>query len=109
MQSFVREREAAIASPVYGLWDVESHVIAGRELADTADPARWRRLAVGSRSAAVRLATDEVLHCQPERDDVVGTLVLTCRGDRKASCAGRATATGCDWRGPFMVRRSRSC
>lgn len=82
MHSFVHTRNADTADPVYGIWDVESFAIAGRE-ADAADPARWRRLAVGSRSAGIRLVSDEYLRCQLNRD-VAATLALSCRGDRKA-------------------------
>jgi putative flippase GtrA len=66
------------ASPLHGTWDVTSFVVAGRDLTHTAEPSRWRRVAVGLRGFAVRLEDDTLLTCRPKPDDATRTLSLTC-------------------------------
>jgi hypothetical protein len=74
----VGARTAALAaSPIHGTWEVESFVVAGRELAQTADPARWRRVII-SRGAAIRLEDERLLQCQRTGDEAARTLELTC-------------------------------
>jgi hypothetical protein len=83
----VGARIAALkASPLYGTWDVESFVVAGRELAQTAEPARWRRVVL-ARSTAIRLEDDRLLSCQRTGDEAARTLELTCGGPRQRASA----------------------
>jgi hypothetical protein len=66
------------ASPAHGTWQVGSFVQGGRELAGTADPARWRRFIVSARGVAIRLEDDSLVRCQHELDGAARTLQLTC-------------------------------
>jgi hypothetical protein len=65
------------ASPLHGTWEVESFVVAGRELAQTTEPARWRRVII-ARSAAIRFEDDSLLQCQRTGDEAARTFDLTC-------------------------------
>jgi hypothetical protein len=66
------------ASPAHGTWQVGSFVQGGRELAGTADPARWRRFIVSARGVAIRLEDDSLVRCRHELDGAARTLQLTC-------------------------------
>jgi hypothetical protein len=70
------------ASPLHGIWEVQSHIVAGRELAHTSEPTRWRRL-VKARTAAIRLEDDTLVRCGPKVDDAAGTLELDCEGGKR--------------------------
>jgi hypothetical protein len=47
-----------------GAWKATSFVHGGRELADTAEPTRWRRLAIDGRRVAVRLESEALVFCE---------------------------------------------
>lgn len=69
---------ATAARPVFGTWDVTSFVVHGRDLAQTAEPARWRRfINRGGRASVVR-EDDTRVGCAATIDDAAHTLGLTC-------------------------------
>jgi hypothetical protein len=80
------------ASPLNGSWEVESFVVAGRDLAQTTEPARWRRV-IFARTAAIRYEDDRLVMCQRAGDDAARTLELTC-GRTKQGGSMRWTRDG---------------
>jgi hypothetical protein len=70
---------AADSSPLHGNWRVDSFVRDGRELAQTADPTRWRRLTYGSAGVLVRLEDEALARCRAMANDAGDTLTLTCK------------------------------
>lgn len=72
------KRSAAEASPLHGTWEVQSVVDNGAELANTAEPNRWRRMIVTSSGVAIRLESDALLRCERTSDEVSQTLAFTC-------------------------------
>jgi hypothetical protein len=71
------------ASPLHGTWQVDSFVKDGRELAQTADPMRWRRFLVTARGAAIRLEDDSLLRCDRTVNEAARTLKITCPQDHR--------------------------
>jgi hypothetical protein len=71
-------RVADDASPLTGTWEVQSLVKDGRELAQSTEPNRWRRLIVMSRRLAIRLEDNTLVHCQRTPDAPSQTLAFTC-------------------------------
>jgi hypothetical protein len=67
-----------LASPVRGTWDVASFVVAGRELAGTAEPSRWRRVSFSRGAALVRLEDETAMTCRATPDEAAHRLELTC-------------------------------
>lgn len=71
-------RLADEASSLHGTWRVTSFVVAGRELARTAEPSRWRRLVIGEGLAALRLEDETLVRCGATLDEAKHTLDLAC-------------------------------
>jgi hypothetical protein len=67
------------ASPLHGTWQVDSFIKNGRELAQTADPSRWRRFLVTARGAAIRLEDDRLLRCDRTVNEAARTLEVSCK------------------------------
>jgi hypothetical protein len=61
-------------------WRVRSDVEAGRDRAQTIDPERWRRFAVGRYVIAIRRDDDTAQYCAAAAGDVSHRLALTCTG-----------------------------
>jgi len=78
MRRLVIERADRPVSPVEGTWRVQSFVTAGRDLAQTAEPARWRRLVVDAGRAAIRFEDERLERCTSQIDDAAHTLTLDC-------------------------------
>jgi len=66
------------ASPVYGTWEVRSFVAGGRELTQTAEAARWRRVVMTSHVFLVRLEDDTLVFCRSKLDEATHTVEATC-------------------------------
>jgi hypothetical protein len=71
------------ASPLHGTWEVESFVVGGRDLTQTTEPARWRRV-IFARGAAIRFEDDRLAFCRRTGDDAARTLELTCRSTKQS-------------------------
>lgn len=82
MRSIRATRNASEASPLRGAWEVESLVIGGRELAHTAEPARWRRVLIAG-GVAIRLEDDTLLRCRSTIDETTRSIELTCPRTRQ--------------------------
>lgn len=74
----VSQSEAAERAPLFGRWEVTSHVVGGRELAQTTEPARWRAAAIDFGRLALRLEDGSRVVCVAESDDAAHTLKLSC-------------------------------
>jgi hypothetical protein len=69
---------AQTSSPLYGAWDVQSQIVNGRELAHTAEPTRWRRLAEDYNVLAIRMEDDTLVRCSLTVDQAAHTAALDC-------------------------------
>lgn len=68
------------ASPLCGAWDVSSFVVAGRELAGTAEASRWRRVSMSRGGVMIRLEDETVVDCRGTTDEARHALDVTCPG-----------------------------
>ncbi len=75
---------ADTASPLHGTWDVSSFVVAGRELAGTAEPSRWRRVSMSDGAVVLRLDDDTMVNCGGTPDEARHTLDVTCAATHQA-------------------------
>jgi hypothetical protein len=112
----VREQCAELAAdqarPTHGNWEVTSFVRAGQELSGTAEPTRWRRLALCDLLVGIRSEDDQMTYCSPDKKAAPGKLVLDCNGQRKAELAWAVTGDDLRLEGdfagtPVVVRAKR--
>ncbi|HEX4417090.1 MAG TPA: hypothetical protein VH165_04280 [Kofleriaceae bacterium] len=68
--------------PLEGMWNVTSFVQAGQELVQTAAPARWRRVVIGSWRGMIRFEDDTIASCTAQVDAAAHTLALSCSKGR---------------------------
>lgn len=78
MRQTQAESLADQTSPLHGTWDVSSFVLAGRELAGTAEPARWRRMSAARGVFRLRLEDGALVTCTGKTDDAKHTIDVTC-------------------------------
>lgn len=78
MRAIADQYAAAARSPLWGMWDVTSIVVDGRELAQSGEPARWRRMATSLSGISIRFEDDRRVRCTRGGDDTARTLTLTC-------------------------------
>ncbi len=73
----------APVSPLQGTWLVESVIRDGRELGQTAEPARWRRVIIDPWSMAIRFEDERLVRCGAERDAAAQQIHLACRNPKQ--------------------------
>jgi hypothetical protein len=64
--------DADEASPLFGAWEVTSFMVNGRELAQTADPSRWRRVVMSRGRLALRLEDERLVSCSATPGEATG-------------------------------------
>jgi uncharacterized membrane protein YphA (DoxX/SURF4 family) len=62
MQAYQRVYAGVKHVPLYGLYEVESFRLAGRELTLATDSARWRKIAIMDQGVSIRLMDDSMLN-----------------------------------------------
>ncbi len=89
MAPFASAQDSARASRDGG-WIVTSFARDGRALDSTADPARWRRIAVAGGGLSIRLESDSLLRC----GFVAGTNTVNCAGSHKGDLEWQLDSSG---------------
>ena len=109
MSEIHAKRIADEASPLYGTWEVQSLVDNGVELANTAEPNRWRRMIITSRGIAIRLESDALLRCEQTSVGAAQPLAFTCSSTHQdGSLHWSRTGTGLELEGTFDHRPLRA-
>jgi len=78
MSATAADYDAGERTPLWGMWDVTSIAVDGRELGQTGAPARWRRMTTGLRGISIRFEDDRRVFCLRGGDEAARTLTLTC-------------------------------